>query len=236
MDKQLSLIQLLILHLADTPNGIEDKEVSKKIGINVKTIMNKLAKDELLERIPKVGKKGKPLKKSSLYRTSSKGKEQYKNFFNKLLEEPVKYYLLKDKVVNSAQVLSKEYANNVEQINRILKSFEEKLDWVSKSLYFEEIQKAEQPTTEKESFLSALKLAYFDVVNRSPVAPLVKVSDLRNALIERLNITKETFDKLLVALNEEDPYKVQLYTGSGSEEEGIKTKRGMFHLVLIKPE
>ncbi|MGC9203041.1 MAG: hypothetical protein ACP5HX_10290 [Thermoproteota archaeon] len=54
--------------------------------------------------------------------------------------------------------------------------------------------------------------------------------------MEQLNITRETFDKLLVTLNEEDPYKVQLYTGSGSEEEGVKTKRGMFHLVLIKSE
>jgi hypothetical protein len=87
-----------------------------------------------------------------------------------------------------------------------------------------------------QQFLNALKLAYFDLVQRSPVAPLVEISDLRNALMEQLNITRETFDKLLVTLNEEDPYKVQLYTGSGSEEEGVKTKRGMFHLVLIKSE
>lgn len=236
MDKQLSLVQLLILHLADTPNGVEDKEVSKKIGTNVKTLMDKLAKDELLEKIPRVGKSGKPLKKSSLYRTSLKGKEQYKKFFDELLEEPVKYYLLKDKVTNLTQMLSKEYASSVEQINRILKDFEEKLDWMNKGLYSKGTEKAEQFTVGKDSFLSALKMVYFDLVQRSPVAPLVKVSDLRNALMEQLNITRETFDKLLVTLNEEDPYKVQLYTGSGSEEEGVKTKRGMFHLVLIKPE
>ncbi|MGB9895868.1 MAG: hypothetical protein ACPLN2_08225 [Thermoproteota archaeon] len=236
MDKQLSLIQLLILHFADTPNGIDDKEISRKIGINAKKLMNRLAKDELLEKIPRIGKSGKPLKKSSLYRTSQKGREQYKKFFDEFLGEPVKCYLLKDKVINSTQALSKEYAGSVEQINRILKNFGEKLDWVSKSLYPEEAKKTEQPIVEKDSFLNALRLTYFDLVQRSPVAPLVKVSDLRNALMEQLNITRETFDKLLVTLNEEDPYKVQLYTGSGSEEEGVKTKRGMFHLVLIKSE
>lgn len=236
MDKQLSLIQLLILHFADTPNGIDDKEISRKIGINAKKLMNRLAKDELLEKIPRIGKSGKPLKKSSLYRTSQKGREQYKKFFDEFLEEPVKCYLLKDKVINSTQALSKEYAGSVEQINRILKNFGEKLDWVSKSLYPEEAKKTEQSVVEKDSFLNALRLTYFDLVQRSPVAPLVKVSDLRNAVMKQLNITRETFDKLLVTLNEEDPYKVQLYTGSGSEEEGVKTKRGMFHLVLIKSE
>ncbi|MGC8912195.1 MAG: hypothetical protein ACP5K8_08975, partial [Nitrososphaeria archaeon] len=92
MDKQLSLIQLLILHFADTPNGIDDKEISRKIGINAKKLMNRLAKDELLEKIPRIGKSGKPLKKSSLYRTSQKGREQYKKFFDEFLEEPVKCY------------------------------------------------------------------------------------------------------------------------------------------------
>jgi predicted nuclease with TOPRIM domain len=214
------VFQLLILFFADKPEGIDSKEVSKKIGTGVnKTHLESLLKLGLLEKVKRVGKSGKPLK-SYLYRTSLRGKKQYLNY----LDDSMKVYLLKDRIVE----LITEYEILVGQIDKSLKSFNERLS----SIY--EFKEKEQKVLERGSFVNVLESTYNELVQKSPMTPMVKISDLRDHVMGKIGISREQFDNELIYLNEQDPYEVQFYTGVGSEENGIKTRRGIYHYVIIK--
>ncbi|MBO3799964.1 MAG: hypothetical protein FGF52_02760 [Candidatus Brockarchaeota archaeon] len=83
-------------------------------------------------------------------------------------------------------------------------------------------------------FLNALKSAYMNLVRTSPIAPYVKVSDLRARLKVELGIEDNEFDKRIIELNSSNPYDIQLHIGSGEPHEGVKTARGVYHYVIIK--
>jgi len=217
MSEELSIFQLLILYFSDKQEGVDNKELSRKIGIEVKRKhLETLLKFGFLEKVVKVGKRGKPLK-NYLYRTSQKGKEQYSKYLN----EQIKSFLIRTKLSE----LLVRYRDTVTQIESSLKSFEDALSSTAK---------IETRGLEEKSFTSLLESAYDELVQRSPVAPMVRISDLRKYVIDKTGILKEEFDNELSLLSEKDPYKFQLFTGIGSEEEGLKTRKGICHYVIIK--
>ncbi|MEM1558055.1 MAG: hypothetical protein QXR44_04555 [Thermoproteota archaeon] len=83
-------------------------------------------------------------------------------------------------------------------------------------------------------FLNALKSAYRNLERMSPIAPYVKISDLRTRLKNELGIESDEFDRRLIELNNSNPYAIQLHIGSGEPDEGVKTARGVYHYVIIK--
>ncbi|MEM0172339.1 MAG: hypothetical protein QXV57_07240, partial [Thermoproteota archaeon] len=221
MEQKLSIFQLLILFFSDRQEGTDCKELSRSIGVSVsKKHLEHLLKLGFLEKVTKIGKKGKPLR-SYLYRTSQKGKEQYLSY----LGEPVKAYLLK----NKATELLKEYRSLIEEVNTSLRNFEGKLSLMAEV-------KEEQRPFERDSLINLLESTYSELVQRSQVAPMVKISDLRKHIVEKTGMTKEQFDKELIFLSEQDPYKVQLFTGTGSEEDGVKTRKGICYYVIIRKQ
>ncbi|MEM2930858.1 MAG: hypothetical protein QW797_08390 [Thermoproteota archaeon] len=85
-----------------------------------------------------------------------------------------------------------------------------------------------------EEFLGALRSKYSDLVGISPIAPYVKISDLRLKVSGELNISGDEFDKRIIELNSRDPYAIQLHAGSGEPDEGIRTTRGVYHYAIVK--
>lgn len=85
-----------------------------------------------------------------------------------------------------------------------------------------------------EAFLNALKSSYRSLVKMSPIAPYVKISDLRMRVVNELGISGSEFDKRIIELNNTNPYSIQLHVGSGEPSEGVKTIRGVYHYVIIK--
>lgn len=85
-----------------------------------------------------------------------------------------------------------------------------------------------------ETFLEALKSSYRNLLKTSPIAPYVKISDLRTKLTSELGISSDEFDRRIIELNNRNPYYVQLHVGSGEPSEGVKTARGVYHYVIIK--
>lgn len=85
-----------------------------------------------------------------------------------------------------------------------------------------------------ERFLEILRLRYNELVKASPIAPYVKISDLRLKISEELKISGNEFDRRIMELNSNDPYTVQLHTGSGESEGGIKTTRGVYYYAIVK--
>lgn len=223
MEKTYSLLQALLLYIADRPMGISQKEISDKIGINItpKTVaLNKLINLGLLEKIPMEKREKSKKRVSYLYRTTTKGREEYRRYLGMQTISDLK------EASDKLQKASKEY---YDQVNEILKIFEERLMLLAstQTVSFEE-------TFSEADFLYQLKTAYAELVRMSPIAPMVRISDLRTNVMEKLKISKEQFDKRLVYLSEKDPYRVQLFTGSESKEEGVQTKKGICHYVLLK--
>jgi len=219
MKRELSIFQLLILFFADKQEGTDCKELSRKIGVSVNNKhLEPLLKLGFLEKKAKVGKKGKPLK-SYLFKTSQKGREQYLNY----LSEPLKAYLLRNKVAE----LLKDYRSITEKIDSSLKNFDKELSSIAEV-------KEGQKTIEKDSFINLLESTYNELVQRSPIAPMVRISDLRKYIMEKTGMPKEQIDNELIFLNEQDPYKVQLFIGTGNEEDGLLTKKGLCQYVIIK--
>lgn len=217
MNEELSVFQLLILYFSDKQEGVDNKELSRKIGIEVKRKhLETLLKLGFLEKVVRVNKRGKPLK-SYLYRTSQKGKEQC----SKYLSEQIKSYLSRTKL---SELLDR-YRYTITQVESSLKSFEEVLSSVIK---------IETRGFEEESFVNLLESAYDELVQRSPVAPMVRVSELRKYVMNKIGISKEEFDNELSLLNEKDPYKFQLFTGTGNEEDGLRTRKGICYYAVIK--
>jgi RNA polymerase subunit RPABC4/transcription elongation factor Spt4 len=91
-----------------------------------------------------------------------------------------------------------------------------------------------ESSIEEKKFLNKLESSYRDLASRSIIAPMVKISDLRKAVMEDLKISREEFDRMIVDLHYRDPYMVQFFTGVGPKEEGIETWRGVFQYALIK--
>ncbi len=85
-----------------------------------------------------------------------------------------------------------------------------------------------------EKFLETLRSKYGDLVRISPIAPYVKISDLRLKVSEELNINSDEFNKRIIELNSSDPYAIQLHAGSGESDVGIKTTRGVYHYAIVK--
>ncbi|MBO3769568.1 MAG: hypothetical protein JTT15_04155 [Candidatus Brockarchaeota archaeon] len=85
-----------------------------------------------------------------------------------------------------------------------------------------------------EAFLESLKSSYRSLLKTSPIAPYVKISDLRMKLTSELGISSEEFDRRIIELNNRNPYDIQLHVGSGEPSEGVKTARGVYHYVIIK--
>jgi len=83
-------------------------------------------------------------------------------------------------------------------------------------------------------FFNALKSAYESLVRMSPIAPYVKISDLRVKITSELGIGSDEFDRKIIELNSSNPYTIQLHSGSGEPSEGVKTARGVYHYVIIK--
>jgi hypothetical protein len=221
MERELSIFQLLILFFADKQEGTDHKELSRKIGIKIsRRHLESLLKLGFLEKTTKVGKKGKLLK-NRLYRTSPKGKEQYLS----CLSEPVKAYLLRNKVAE----LLKGYRSLVEEVSSSLKNFEGKLSSIAEV-------KEEQGIFKRDSFINLLESTYNELAQKSQVAPMVKISDLRKYMMEKTGTSKEQFDNELISLSEQDPHKVQLFTGAGSEEEGLKTRKGICYYAIIRKQ
>lgn len=85
-----------------------------------------------------------------------------------------------------------------------------------------------------ERFIETLRFKYNDLVRASPIAPYVKIADLRLKVSEELNISGDEFDRRIIELNSSDPYAVQLHAGSGESDNGLKTARGVYHYAIVK--
>lgn len=220
--EKVDMIRLIILATADRDEAIEAKEFTKKVGVAVKrNILDELAADGLLEKVPKLTKSGKP-SKTFLYRTSRKGIKQYKSMLNRFISSRIEDRLAE---------LSRAYESGRKQILEILNDLEVRIKRLSEMS--REIP-ASAPHIDRDSFLRVLESTYMELLPRSQMSPMVKISDLRRKIMANLGITREEFDRELISLHEEDPYKIQLSSGAGSVEEGLETRRGVYHYVLIK--
>ena len=83
-------------------------------------------------------------------------------------------------------------------------------------------------------FLDISKEEYNRLAPTSAVAPHVEIEQLRNRVTERLDITSNEFDRLLLKLHSENPVRVQLEPGTGKSGRGIVTPRGVCYFVIIR--
>ncbi|MBO3754857.1 MAG: hypothetical protein FGF53_08310 [Candidatus Brockarchaeota archaeon] len=104
--------------------------------------------------------------------------------------------------------------------------------WSLPVLKYTRLKEAEQLSPEK--FLETLRLKYNNLVKTSPIAPYVRIADLRLKVSEELNISGDEFDRMIIELNSSDPYAVQLHAGSGESDNGLKTARGVYHYAIVK--
>ncbi|MCX8182956.1 MAG: hypothetical protein N3F08_00845 [Crenarchaeota archaeon] len=104
--------------------------------------------------------------------------------------------------------------------------------WSLPVLKYTRLKEAEQLSPER--FFETLRLKYNDLVKASPIAPYVKIADLRIKVSGELNITDDEFNRMIIELNSSNPYAVQLHAGSGESDNGLKTARGVYHYAIIK--
>ncbi|MGQ9478679.1 MAG: hypothetical protein ACUVQ0_01490 [Thermoproteota archaeon] len=105
---------------------------------------------------------------------------------------------------------------------------------IKKSMLLKYFKVEETEILSDEVFLEKLKSLYSSLVKSSLMAPYVKVSELRLKALEELGMSREEFDRRIIALNSSNPYAVQLHAGGGEHIEGIKTSRGVYHYAIIK--
>jgi len=155
----------------------------------------------------------KGVSKSDIKKASRLGEKEFQELVRKRYLEPVK---VKGRVVKYRTTeAGREYCMNK-----------------AKSLKLFKYLRIRQVSD--EFFINALKSAYSNLVKTSPIAPYVKISDLRMKLVSELGIAHDEFDRKIIELNSSNPYVVQLHTGSGEPSEGVKTVRGVYHYVIIK--
>jgi DNA-binding PadR family transcriptional regulator len=139
------------------------------------------------------------------------------------------------------ELVKKGYLEHVEGRSRIVKKYRTTESgraycveniWSLPVLRYVRVKEAEQLSAER--FLETLRLKYSDLVKTSPIAPYVKISDLRLKVSEELNISGDEFDRRIIELNSSDPYAVQLHAGSGESDGGLKTARGVYHYAIVK--
>lgn len=104
--------------------------------------------------------------------------------------------------------------------------------WGLPVLKYARLKEAEQLSPER--FLETLRLKYGELVRTSPIAPYVKISDLRLKVSKELTISGDEFDRRIIELNSSDPYAFQLHAGSGEPGNGLKTARGVYHYAIVK--
>jgi hypothetical protein len=139
------------------------------------------------------------------------------------------------------ELVKKGYLEPVEGRTRTVKKYRTseagraycmKSIWNLPFLKYARLKEAEQLSP--QSFLETLRLKYNDLVRSSPIAPYVRITDLRLKVSEELNISGDEFDRRIIELNSSDPYVVQLHAGSGESNSGLKTARGVYHYAIVK--
>ncbi len=88
--------------------------------------------------------------------------------------------------------------------------------------------------TNDTKFLGVSREEYNRLVPSSPVAPYVEIETLRNRVTERLHITPDDFNRILLKLHTENPAKIQLDPGTGKSGRGIVAPRGVCYFVIIR--
>jgi len=83
-------------------------------------------------------------------------------------------------------------------------------------------------------FFNISREEYNRLVLTSAVAPYVEIDQLKNRVIERLDITSIEFDRLLLKIHSQNPARVQLEPGTGKSGRGIVTQRGVCYFVIIR--
>ena len=83
-------------------------------------------------------------------------------------------------------------------------------------------------------FLDISREEYTRLAHTSAVAPYIEIEKLRNRVTERLGISSNEFDSLLLKIHSLYPARVQLEPGTGKSGRGVVTQRGVCYFVIIR--
>ncbi|MFX0210070.1 MAG: hypothetical protein ACFFDT_29080 [Candidatus Hodarchaeota archaeon] len=84
----------------------------------------------------------------------------------------------------------------------------------------------------KEEFYETLKSTYFSLA--SPMNPLVRIPDIREAVKTKLKISNATFNSKTLSLHDSGEITLQTALAAPSAEDGIPANHGIFYYLLVE--
>ncbi len=83
-----------------------------------------------------------------------------------------------------------------------------------------------------EQFYNTLKKTYFSLA--SPMNPLVRIPDIRNAVTTKLKISNSTFNSKTLSLHDSGEITLQTALAAPSAENGIPANHGIFYYLMVE--